>query len=59
MKKYIQPALHIVLLQHQSHLLVDSVQKLESNVGFTFGGASTGDVESRTKENDWGDIWDE
>ena len=56
-QEYIQPALHIVLLQHQSHLLVDSVHGVNGNVGLNYRGAGNGDA--RTKENDWGDIWDE
>ena len=58
-KNCIQPAQHIVALQHQSHLLIDSIQKLNNNADLEWDGATIGDVESRTKENEWEDIWDE
>ena len=57
-KKYIQPVILCVALHQQTLLLIGSVQNVEGNVGLKYGGASSGDIEARTKENEWDDIWD-
>lgn len=56
-KNYIQPEMQCVALQQQTHLLVESVQDIGSNAGFKYGGATSGDVDARTKGNEWEDIW--
>ena len=38
-KNYQKPAMRVVQLQHQPHLLSGSVQATESNVGFRYAGS--------------------
>ena len=59
MKKYIQPIMMVVRLQHQG-LLMESVQNVgSSDVGISYGGASSNNSggEIRTKESSG--VWDE
>ena len=60
-RDYIQPALHIFVLQHQTHLLTNSVNDLKGTAHLNYGGASRGGspIDARTKEDDWDDVWDE
>ena len=57
-KNYQQPKMQCVLLQQHSHLLDSSLHDTESNVGLKYGGAK-GDVNARTKEDSWSEVWDD
>ena len=59
MKKYIQPTILVVRLQHQGLLMQQSIHGMSSNLSgddaIGYGGGGSGEV--RTKES--GSIWDE
>jgi hypothetical protein len=57
-KKYIQPVILYVALHQQTHLLIGNVQDVGGNVGLKYGGASSGDVDARTKGNEWDHTWE-
>lgn len=47
---YIPPTLSVVKLQNENRILIDSVRRVGSNVGFNYGGG--GNVEAVSKEDD-------
>ena len=54
-KEYMKPTMKVVKIQHQSHILVDSVHTLNSgDTGLKLGGAGSGPARSRSF-----DEWDE
>ena len=57
-KEYMKPTMKVVKIQHQSHILVDSVHNLNSgDTGLKLGGAGNGDA--RARSFDGFDDWDE
>ena len=58
-KKYMKPTMNVVKIQHQSHILVDSVHNLNSgDTGLKLGGAGNGDARARSFDGG-DDDWDE
>ena len=60
MKKiYLVPAIQVVELQLTNSMLTTSATDATGNVGLQYGGGTSGNVSSRTKDaGDW-DIWGE
>lgn len=54
---YQQPTMNVVKLQHKSHILTASVTGVDGNASLKYGGAGSGDANSR-RGGDWDD-WDE
>ena len=53
------PTMNVVKIQHQSHILVDIVNTLNSgDTGFKLGGSGNGDARSRSFDG-FDDDWDE
>lgn len=50
--------LRTALLNNGASIQLTAVQDVSSNVDLKYGGASSGDIDARTKENEWDDIWD-
>jgi len=58
-KNYQKPAMRVVKIQHQQHLLQASVNNVNSSgIGIGFGGGGSGPARARQNNDDWGD-WDE
>ncbi len=58
-KAYQQPTMKVVKLQHKNHILSNSVTNINSNVGFTLGGAGgSHEANSRGGGGEWDDEGD-
>ena len=58
-KNYQKPAMRVVKIQHQQHLLQASVNNVNSSsIGIGFGGGSSVSGRARQNNDDWDD-WDE
>jgi hypothetical protein len=56
-KAYQQPTMNVVKLQHKSHILTDSMNRVGGNADLHYGGGASVDANSR-RGGDWDD-WDE
>ena len=59
-RKYIQPEILVVRLQHQSNICGSPVVRIQSDANINYGGAggsTEGSVEAFSRES--GSIWDE
>ena len=60
MKKitYQKPTTRVVKLQQQGIICGSPMNKVDSNVGFSYRGGGTGDARARSYEgDDWDDEW--
>jgi hypothetical protein len=53
-KAYLKPAMSVVKIQHQSHILAGSLRRVSNNVDLNYGGGGTGEAQSRGY-----DVWED
>lgn len=59
-KKYISPALTVVLIEHSTFLAASDISGIDGAYGLGLGGYTDDEdiISGNTKSNDWEDIWD-
>ena len=56
-KEYFQPSMSVVELKFKNHILMGSVQDIDSNVDLELGGGSSTDAMTRENIGVWDDEW--
>jgi hypothetical protein len=57
-KEYITPAMRVVRIQQQCHILSGSINDLNTNAGLNYGNGGSGTARSRSNDG-WDDDWSE
>lgn len=59
-KKYISPALTVVLIEHSTLLAASDISSISGADGLGWGGYTDDEdiTSGNTKSNDWADIWE-